>query len=101
MLDKRNFYINGEWVKPFKQNDFEVINPSSEKVCATISLVTEEDVNKAVKSAKESFSSWSVVEKEYKISLLEKLYKIYMSRWDELTESMTIEMGAPLECTRD
>ena len=96
MLDKRNFYINGEWVKPFKQNDFEVINPSSEKVCATISLGTEEDVNKAVKSAKESFSSWSVIEKEYKISLLEKLYKIYESRWDELAESMTIEMGAPL-----
>ena len=48
MLDKRNFYINGEWVKPFKQNDFEVINPSSEKVCATISLGTEEDVNKTL-----------------------------------------------------
>ena len=38
MLDKRNFYINGKWVKPFKPNDFEVINPSNEEACAVISL---------------------------------------------------------------
>ena len=24
MLDKKNFYINGKWVKPFKSKDFEV-----------------------------------------------------------------------------
>ena len=34
MLDKRNFYINGKWVAPKKQNDFKVIDPSTEKECA-------------------------------------------------------------------
>ena len=34
MLDKRKFYINGQWVDPSKKNDFEVINPSDESVCA-------------------------------------------------------------------
>ena len=48
MLDKRNFYINGQWIKPFKPNDFEVINPSNEKTCAIISLGCKEDVNAAV-----------------------------------------------------
>ena len=38
MIDKRNFYINGKWVKPFKINDFEVINPSNEEPFAIISL---------------------------------------------------------------
>ena len=32
MLDK-NFYINGKWIKPFKVNDFDVINPSNENMC--------------------------------------------------------------------
>ena len=27
MLDKKNFYINGKWVKPSKANDFEVLSP--------------------------------------------------------------------------
>ena len=36
MIDKRKFYINGAWVDPHKKNDFEVINPSNEEVCAII-----------------------------------------------------------------
>ena len=38
MLDKRQFYINGQWVDPIAPNDLEVINPSNEEVCAIISL---------------------------------------------------------------
>ena len=38
MLDKRKFYINGEWVNPYKENDCEVINPCNEEPFATISL---------------------------------------------------------------
>ena len=97
MLDKRNFYINGKWVKPIKPNDFEVINPSNEEACAVISLGKKEDVNSAVNAAKESFPRWSRVEKKYKISLIEKLYKIYESRWNEMAESISMEMGAPID----
>ena len=38
MIDKRKFYINGQWVSPSKPNDYEVINPSTEEAFATISL---------------------------------------------------------------
>ena len=97
MMDKRNFYINGRWVKSNNKNDFEVINPSTEEACAIITLGDEDDVNLAVKAAKESFPRWSRVEKKYKISLLEKLYDIYVNRWEEMTNSISIEMGAPLD----
>jgi len=97
MQDKRKFYINGKWVEPFISNDFEVINPSNESVCAIISLGGEEDVDSAAKIAKESFPRWSRVEKKYKISLLEKLLKVYMSRWEEMTRAISLEMGAPID----
>ena len=38
MIDKKKFYINGQWVEPNKPNDFEVINPCNEEPCAIISL---------------------------------------------------------------
>jgi len=38
MLNKKNFYINGQWVTPIKAKDIEVIDPSTEKSCAIISL---------------------------------------------------------------
>ena len=97
MLDKRNFYINGKWVAPSKPNDFEVINPSNEEPFATISLGDTADTNSAVKAAKEAFLSWKQTSKEEKISHIQKLYEIYKSRWDEMTEVISMEMGAPLD----
>ena len=38
MLDKKKFYINGEWVNPINQNNYEVINPSNEEVCAILAF---------------------------------------------------------------
>jgi len=52
MLDRKNFYINGKWVAPKNQKDIEVINPSTEKSCAVISLGGKDDVNAAVTAAK-------------------------------------------------
>ena len=59
MIDRRNFYINGQWVAPTAANDFEVINPSTEQVCATISLGGAADTNAAVAAAKAAFVPWS------------------------------------------
>ena len=55
MIDKRKFYINGEWIDPVVENDFEVINPSDEQSYAVISLGSKNDVDLAVHSAKQSF----------------------------------------------
>jgi len=97
MLDKRNFYINGTWVKPFKPNDFEVINPSNEETYAVISLGSKEDTDAAVKAAKEAFVGWKETSKEERINLLEKLLKIYKKRFNELAEAQSMEMGAPID----
>ena len=97
MIDKRKFYINGKWINPIKQNDLDVINPSDEQPYAVISLGSKRDVDNAVKASKEAFLSWSEVDKNLKVDLLEKLLKIYKNRWDEVTETMSKEMGAPLD----
>ena len=97
MIDKRKFYINGKWVDPIKPCDFPVIDPSTEEEYALISLGGKEDVDYAVNSAKRAFLSWSRVDKKIKINLLENLLSIYKSRWDEITETMSKEMGAPLD----
>ena len=97
MLDKRNFYINGKWVPPSRSNDFEVINPSNEEPFVIISLGDVADTNSAVKAAKEAFVTWKKVSKEERVLLIQKLYEIYKSRWDEMTEVISMEMGAPIE----
>ncbi len=97
MLEKRNFYINGKWVAPSKSNDFEVINPSNEEPFAIISLGGVADVNSAVEAAKKSFIKWKETSKEERINLLEKLLKVYKKRYNEMSEAISTEMGAPID----
>ena len=97
MLDKRKFYINGEWIEPSKKNDFEVINPSNEETFAVISLGTKADVDLAVKVSKEAFESWKETTKEERIKLLENLLSVYKKRFSEMTEAISKEMGAPMD----
>ena len=95
MLDKKKFYINGQWVAPKNSREIHVIDPATEKNCAVISLGSADDINAAVIAAKKAFESWGFSSKEERVELLEKLYVVYKKRWAEIAEAITLEMGAP------
>ncbi len=93
--EKKNFYIDGQWVQPSTPNNFEVIDPSTEEVCAIISLGSESDTNLAVEAAKKSFSAWWNISKEKKLELLNNLLNIYQKRSSDMAQAISLEMGAP------
>ena len=95
MLDKKNFYINGQWVKPNSAEEIKVIDPATEENCAVITLGNKVDVDLAVSAAKDAYESWAFSSKEERIGLLEKLYENYKKRWADIAEAITLEMGAP------
>lgn len=100
MLDKRKFYINGQWVAAAKPHDFEVINPSNEEPCAVISLGSEADTNAAVAAARAAFEPWMNTPKEQRLVLIEKLLEIYNRRADDMAEAISLEMGAPIDMSK-
>ena len=95
MIEKKKFYINGSWVESKNQKDIQVINPATEKSCAVISLGGKEDINDAVLAAKEAFKTWGYSSKQERIELLENFYVLYKKRWNDITEAIIQEMGAP------
>jgi aldehyde dehydrogenase (NAD+) len=97
MLDKKNFYINGEWVSPKKPNYIKVIDPSTEEDCAVISLGGVEDVNDAVSAATKAFETWAFSSKEERLKYLEALYDLYKKRWADMAKAISLEMGAPID----
>jgi aldehyde dehydrogenase (NAD+) len=101
MIEKRDFYINGAWVAPAKARDFDVIDPSTEEKCAVISLGDQADTDVAVAAARAAFYSWSQVSKADKTDLLHKLLAVYKARSEELAVAMSLEMGAPIDLSRN
>ncbi len=100
MKDCRQFYIDGEWVNPAQNHDFDVINPATEDRVATISLGAAADVNKAVAAAKRAFDSYSETSVEVRLALLRRIVEIYQSKMDDMAATISMEMGAPITLAR-
>ncbi len=101
MLDKREFYINGKWVAPAKSNDLEVINPSTEEVCAVISLGDQADTDAAVAAANVAFDDWSQSSKEERLEVLGRIKEEYAARMEDMAQAISTEMGAPIDLARN
>ncbi|MDA1342251.1 MAG: aldehyde dehydrogenase family protein, partial [Proteobacteria bacterium] len=90
------FYINGAWIDPVGLETIEVINPSDESVIGTIAAGTKEDVDVAVAAAKNAFKSFGFSSKEDRVAIIENIIVEYEKRSEELAQTISSEMGAPL-----
>ena len=96
------FYINGEWVNPVnKLKTLDVINPATEDVIGTIAMGDSDDVNAAVKAAKNAFETFGQTTTEERIEILQKIVEIYMTRSAEIAEMISIENGSPITLSRN
>ena len=96
MKEMHKFYIDGEWVNSLGSETIEVINPSDESIIGSIAAGTKEDIDVAVAAAKDAFKSFGFSSKEERIALLENIIIEYEKRSEELAQTISSEMGAPL-----
>ncbi|MCQ0091936.1 aldehyde dehydrogenase family protein [Roseovarius sp. M141] len=101
MIEKRQFYINGNWSDPAQERDHNVINPSTEEPCAIITLGCDGDVDAAVSAAKSAFPDWMNTPPAERIALVEKLAEVYEARAEDMAQAISLEMGAPIELARE
>ena len=97
-LDK--FYINGQWVDPVKDETINIINPANESVIGKLNVGNEQDIDKAVTSAKKAFSNFSKTSARERLELLTEIRNIFKKRFDDIVDAITTEMGAPIKLSR-
>ncbi|WP_149587628.1 aldehyde dehydrogenase family protein [Tabrizicola flagellatus] len=101
MIEKREFYIDGTWVAPLEPQDCPVIDPSTEEVCAVISLGSEADTDRAVAAAKAAFPAWAATDPAQRRKVVEGILEQYYLRKEEMAQAISLEMGAPIDMSRD
>jgi aldehyde dehydrogenase (NAD+) len=97
MYEFKRFYIDGAWVTPAGRREHAVINPATEQQIGTIILGTAEDVDAAVKAARNAFESYSQTTREERVELLERIIKVYQARMKDVALAISDEMGAPMK----
>ncbi|SDO03963.1 aldehyde dehydrogenase (NAD+) [Lutimaribacter pacificus] len=100
MIEKRQFYINGEWVDPKEGRDHHVINPTTEEPCAVISLGGKADTDAAVAAARAALPGWMATPVAERLALIGKLAEIYKARAEDMAQAISLEMGAPIDMAR-
>ncbi len=86
-------YIGGKWITSESVLHDIVPNPATGETLVHVPLSSGQDVNSAVKSAKEAFQEWSRVPVPRRARILFKYQQLLVEHWDELAQLITKENG--------
>lgn len=89
-------YIDGSWRPAAGSETIEVVNPADERVIATVPAGSAPDVDAAVHAARAALPGWAATPPEERADRLAALHGRLTERADEIAETVTAELGAPL-----
>ena len=94
--------INGEWVNSSDGGCFESYNPANNKVWATFPEATVDDVDQAVRAARDAFEneSWSNISPTERGDSLRRLAELLISNAEELGRIECMDTGKLFKETR-
>jgi len=89
-------YINGEWRDAASGKTFDVKNPATGEVIATVAKGGTTDTEAAIEAAQAAFGSWSRLTAKERYAYLKKTADILRARTEEIAVLITREMGKPV-----
>ena len=94
-ISRDALYIDGGWRAPRGTGRIVVVNPATEASVADVPEGTIEDIDDAVRAAREAFSTWATKGPNERVELIDRLADALERRADQLAASVTQEMGMP------
>ncbi|MGW3955036.1 aldehyde dehydrogenase family protein [Streptomyces sp. NPDC004752] len=93
-------YIDGAWRPADGRDAIEVVNPADERVVGQVPAGTAEDVDTAVRAARAALPGWAATAPAERAARLAALRDVLAARKEEIAETVTAELGAPVEFSR-
>ncbi|WP_326751872.1 aldehyde dehydrogenase family protein [Streptomyces hirsutus] len=93
-------YIDGAWRPAAGPDVIEVVNPADGQVIATVPAGTVEDVDAAVRAARAALPAWAATPSAERAARLAALRDVLVARQDEIAQTVTAELGAPLKLSQ-
>ncbi|MFI2239654.1 aldehyde dehydrogenase family protein [Streptomyces chrestomyceticus] len=89
-------YIDGSWRPAAGPDTIDVVNPADERVIGTVPAGTAQDVDAAVRAARAALPGWARTAPAERAARLTALRDRLAGRAQEIAETITAELGAPL-----
>jgi len=88
-------FINGEWTKGDAAKNFDVLNPATGEVLASLPDMGAADTRKAIDAAYATQPAWAAKPAKERSAVLRKWFELMVANADELAAILTAEMGKP------
>lgn len=98
LISVKNF-VGGEWVES-KGDTKDVVNPATGKVIAKVPTSTRDEIDTAIKIAKEAFPSWRATPPVSRARCLFRLKELLEEHFEELSRIQTQEHGKTIDESR-
>ncbi|MFG3600588.1 aldehyde dehydrogenase family protein [Micromonospora chersina] len=95
-------FVDGKFVDPTDGGSFKSINPASEEVLAEIAEAGSQDVDRAVRAAREAYEKvWGPMPGRDRAKYLFRIARIIQERSRELAVLESLDNGKPIKESRD
>lgn len=96
MIRYERHYYGGDWQKPSTDDTIDIISSANEEVIGRVPRGTADDVDRAVKAAREGFDRWCDTSVQERADWLEKLSAAMKTRIPQVAEAITHEVGTAI-----
>ncbi len=90
-MDHTDLYINGTWHKTDER--FDVINPATEQVLASVASAGIADADKALDAAEVAMAEWAARTPRQRSEVLRRAWELMTARLDHFARLITLENG--------
>ncbi|MDT0265313.1 aldehyde dehydrogenase family protein [Streptomyces sp. DSM 44915] len=94
-------FIDGRFRAAADETVFKTVSPASEEVLSEVANAGADDVDAAVRSAREAFAGWSALPGAERAKYLFRIARLIQERSRELAVLETLDNGKPIRESRD
>ena len=99
-VEKLKNYINGEWVESKSDEILDIVNPATQKIISKVPMSTPDEVNEAIKAAKEAFPEWRETTPLARVRCMFRLKELLEENFEQLSRVQTQEHGKTIDESR-
>ncbi|SDZ40882.1 succinate semialdehyde dehydrogenase [Jannaschia faecimaris] len=92
-MDYTDLYIDGEWRKGASDERFDVLNPATEKVIASVASAEIADADAALDAAESAMKDWAARTPRARSEVLRRAWELMTARLDHFAHLITLENG--------
>ena len=92
-MNHTDLYIDGQWRPGASGARFDVINPATEKVLASVASAEISDADAALDAAEAAMALWAVQTPRHRSEVLRKAWELMTARLPEIARLITLENG--------